>query len=198
MADQGYWYDEGNKLEAVLFDHVKELFFFIRRKIFFKVPHHMLQHVCVFLDSCLQTQGLHEQRERLLADIGDEDGELRPALADFRETFETGRQLAVALNEALVSADGLVARVLEEEPARPFDILDYKETISEATITVRELHEVLARVERILGSEEIEGELTHVVDSAMRLEDEVINDIIDRAFVRGVALILIFFVALAV
>jgi hypothetical protein len=143
-------------------------------------------------------EGLHEQRERLLADIGDEDGELRPALADFRETFEQGRLLAEALDQAIVSAEGLVSRILEDEPARPFDIMDYKATISEATITVRELHQVLARVERILGSEEIEGELTHVVESAMRLEDEVINDIIDRAFIRGIALILIFFVALAV
>ncbi len=140
--------------------------------------------------------GLSEERERLLADLAGEDGELRPTLGDVRDTFEAGRRLAELLNETVVNTDLLVKRVLDEEPPRPFDILDYRATLVEATITVKEIQEVLARVEHLLSSEDIGQELDQVVDSANRLEDEVIDEVIDRAFLRGVALIVVFFVVL--
>jgi hypothetical protein len=142
--------------------------------------------------------GLSEERERLLADLAAEDGELRPALGDFRDTFESGRQFAELLNETIINADRLVARMLEEEPVRPFDIMDYRLTLAEATITVQEIQEVLARVEHLLGSEDLEQELNYVVDSANRLEEEVVDGIIDRAFLRGVALIVVFFIVLTI
>ena len=142
--------------------------------------------------------GLSEERERLLADLAAEDGELRPALSDVRDTFEAGRQLAELINETMISTDRLVARVLEDETTRPFNILEYQATLAEATITAKEIQQVLARVEHFLGAEDLEQELDQVVDSANRLEEEVVGDIIDRAFLRGVALIVVFFVALTI
>jgi hypothetical protein len=142
--------------------------------------------------------GLTEERRRMFDDLAAEDGGLRPVLADVRETVELSRQLADALNEAVMSSDRLVARILEEEPARPFDIMDYRDIVAEATITVREIQTALASIERILGSDEIEAQMDPLLDGANRLEDEVVDEIIDRAFFRGVALIVIFFVALAV
>jgi hypothetical protein len=102
------------------------------------------------------------------------------------------------LNETIVNMDRLVKRVLEDETTRPFDILEYQAAFAEATITVKEVQEVLARLEHFLGSEDLEQELNSVVDSANRLEEEVIDDIIDRAFLRGVALIVVFFIVLTI
>ena len=101
------------------------------------------------------------------------------------------------LNEAVISIDRMIENMLEEEPARPFDIMDYKATIEETTITVREIQAVLASIERILSSTITDEELNSILEGANRLEDEVIDDIIDRAFLRGVALIVIFFIVLS-
>jgi hypothetical protein len=141
-------------------------------------------------------KGLGQEREEFMAQLTAEDGNVRPTLADFRETFEAGRQLAEKLDEAVTSADRLIARMLEEEPVRPFDIMDYRAIVNEATTTAQEVQEVLTSIERILGSTLTDEELNTILEGANRLEDEVVDDIIDRAFVRGVALIVIFFVAL--
>lgn len=140
--------------------------------------------------------GLGEERERLVEDLTAEDSGVRPTLADFRDTFDSGRELADRLQAAITSADGLVARVLEKEPVRPFDIMDYRAIVDDATVTVRELQEALATIERILGSTVTDEDLNSLLRGANRLEDEVINEIVDRAFLRGVALIVIFFVTL--
>jgi len=141
--------------------------------------------------------GLGEEREQILAELTAEDGGVRPTLGDFRDTFEAGRQLAETLNEAVISLDRLVERVLEGDPARRFDIMDYKATIEEATKTVQEIQAVLTSVDQLLASSISDEELNSILEGANRFEDEVIDDIIDRAFLRGVALIVIFFVVLA-
>jgi hypothetical protein len=75
--------------------------------------------------------------------------------------------------------------------------MDYRAIVNEATITVKEVQEVLNSIERILGSAVTDEELNTILAGANRLEDEVVDEIIDRAFLRGVALIVIFFVVLA-
>jgi hypothetical protein len=142
-------------------------------------------------------KGLGEEREQILLELTAEDGGVRPALGDLRDTFEAGRQLAETINEVVVNMDRLADRMLEEDPARPFDIMDYKTTIEEATKTVQEIQSVLASVDQLLTSAVTDEELNTILRGANRLEDEVIDDIIDRAFLQGVALIVIFFVVLA-
>jgi hypothetical protein len=142
-------------------------------------------------------KGLGEEREQILTELTAEDGGVRPTLGDFRDTFDAGRQLAETLNEAVISMDRLVERMLEGDPARPFDIMDYKATVEEATRTVQEFQSALITIERILGSTVTDEEMNSILEGANRLEDEVVDDIIDRAFLRGVALIVIFFVVLA-
>ena len=122
---------------------------------------------------------------------------MRPTLGDFRDTFEAGRQLAETLNEAVISMDRLVERILEGDAVRPFDIMDYKATIEEATKTAQEIQAVLTSIDQLLTSTVTDEELNTILEGANRLEDEVVDDIIDRAFLRGVALIVIFFVVLA-
>ena len=102
----------------------------------------------------------------------------------------------MVLGETIGATDTLIARMLEEDPARPFDIMDYRATLTDATIAVREIQTVLASIERILGSADIEAQLDPILESANRLEDEVVNGVIDRAFLRGVALIFTFFIVL--
>jgi hypothetical protein len=141
--------------------------------------------------------GLSVEREQILASLGAEDGTLRPALRDVRETLETGRELSAVLGETISDFDVLAKRILERDPeARPFNILEWQATLAEGTTTARELKAVVDSVDALLESDEVERQLTQVIETAKRLESEVIDDIIDRAFLRGVALIVIFFFAL--
>jgi len=140
--------------------------------------------------------GLRVEREQILAELTAEDGDVRSTLGDFRDTFESGRLLAEKLNETVESMDALVARMLEGDPARPFDIMDYKATVEEATKTVQEFQIALTTIERIMGSTLTEEDVNSILEGANRLEDEVVDEIIDRAFLRGVALIIVFFIIL--
>ena len=140
--------------------------------------------------------GLGEEREQILAELTAEDGGIRPTLGDFRDTFEAGQQLAEKLDQAAINIDRMIARIVEEDPVRPFDIMDYRATVNDATLTVQEVQNVLTSIERILGSGLSEEDLNSLLRGANRLEDEVIDDIIDRAFLRGLALIVFFFVVL--
>ena len=143
--------------------------------------------------------GLSEERERIFADFGAEDGDLRPVLRDLYETLETGRGMASEIDTAARDIDALVARMMAGSPnsPRPFDILEYQATFAELTNTAREIQAVLGSVEAFLGSDGIEGRIDPIIEGANRFEEEVVDGIIDRAFLRGVALIVIFFVCLA-
>jgi hypothetical protein len=142
--------------------------------------------------------GLRAEREQIFVDLAAEDGELRPALNDVRQTLEIGRELSAVLGETIRDFDVLAKRILEGDPeARPFNILEWQATLAEGTTTARELKAVVDSVDALLESAEVERQLTQVIETAKRLESEVIDDIIDRAFLRGVALIVIFFFALA-
>ena len=142
--------------------------------------------------------GLSEQREQILADLGDVDGDLRPALDDVRRTLEVGREMAEGLGEAIRATDALVESVNEgsKNASRPFDILDYKITFAEATIAAREIQQAAITLEHLLESGGIAKQMTQVLDGANRLQDEVVDEIVDHAFLRGVALIVVFFVFL--
>jgi hypothetical protein len=144
--------------------------------------------------------GLREQREEIFAELGDDDGRFRSAVADLHQTLATGQELAVELSATARDIDALVARMMAGSPQapRPFDILEYQATFAELTVTVREMQAVLASIERILGAAANEDGLNPLLEAASRLEDEFVDDIIDRAFLRGVALIVIFFICLAV
>jgi len=141
--------------------------------------------------------GLSAEREEFMADLTGENGDLRPTLSHLRDTFEAGQDLAERFNQAAISIDEMIARILENQPVRPFDIMDYRAIVNEATVTVREVQEVLISIERILGSTLTDEELNSILAGANLVEEEVVDEILDRAFLRGVALILIFFVVLA-
>jgi hypothetical protein len=145
-------------------------------------------------------QGLSEERERLLADLASDDGDLRPLIADVRDTLEIGNEVSLMVREAIRDYDALLTHFDQRDAMaeRPFDILEWQQTIAEAAVTAREAQKALASLENLLASAEIQQQLDDLVATAERLENEVVDDIIDRAFLLGVLLIVVFFIALTV
>jgi hypothetical protein len=86
----------------------------------------------------------------------------------------------------------------DPDSPRPFDILDWKATVAEAAVTAVEMQKVVASTEHLLSSADLERQLTQILETADHLENDVVDDIIDRAFLRGVALIIVFFVVLTI
>ena len=49
MIEQGHRYDQRDLFLSILFDDFKQFLLFVRRQLFFKVPHDVLQHIDIFL-----------------------------------------------------------------------------------------------------------------------------------------------------
>lgn len=116
--------------------------------------------------------------------------------AEMRETLELGVQVATLLNETMINTDRMVQRVQDDETHRPFDILEYQAALVQATATLQELQTTLASVEGVLESRGLERQMPQIKEGANWLEEEVATDFLNAAFVRGVALIGVFFVSL--
>ena len=100
--------------------------------------------------------------------------------------------------ETIQTVDAMLTAMAERRrpDAKKFDILEYQATVQDATVLAREAVPVLTALERIIESPGFEQNLPAVIASANALEEEVINEIVDRLFLRVVLLILVFFVAL--
>jgi len=116
--------------------------------------------------------------------------------AEMRETLELGVQVATLLNETMINTDRMVQRVQDDETHRPFDILEHQAALVQATATLHELQTTLASVEGVLESRGLERQMPQIKEGANWLEEEVATDFLNAAFVRGVALIGVFFVSL--
>ncbi len=92
---------------------------------------------------------LSREREKLLKDLVESEDRLRALSADLRKTLVAGNQTASTANEAIQSADRLVARILERGTPGTFNIQDYITIVKQASETVRQAQTLLAMVDRL-------------------------------------------------
>lgn len=142
--------------------------------------------------------GLSEERERIFNQIASEEEGIRPAIAEVRQTVEAATVLSQEGREAIQTVDSMITRMAERRrpDAKKFDILEYQATIQDATVLAQEANVVLAALERVIESSGLEQNLPLVVASANALEEEVVNEIVDRLFFRSLLFVLILFAAL--
>jgi hypothetical protein len=79
---------------------------------------------------------------------------------------------------------------------RRFNILEYQAPVQDAIVLAQQAAPVIAALERIIDSPGFEKNLPAVVAAANELEEEVISQVVDRLFLRGLLLILVFFLGL--
>ena len=122
------------------------------------------------------------ERSSTIEQFAAEEAKMRGVLTDLRQTL-------VAANDLTVSADTLVAKLdlgapagdgPAAEPAKPFDIDDYRATLVEASAAIRELDTLLGSAQRLLDSPggsqllpQLLGSIDDVGDKSMKIADRV-------------------------
>ena len=142
--------------------------------------------------------GLRMERERIFDELTSEEDGIRPTIAELRQTAEAATLMSQEGDELIKTIDNMLTGMAERSKPgdKPFDILEYQATAETAIVLAREANAALAALERIVESPGFEQNLPLVIAGANRLEEEVVNQILDRLFVRGVLLVLVLFAAL--
>jgi len=142
--------------------------------------------------------GLSEERERIFAQLTSEEDGIRPTVAEVRQTVEAATVLSREGRETIQTVDNLVTGIAQRRRpgGKKFNILDYQATVQDVIVLTQEANTALATLERIIESPGIEHNLALVIGGANALEDEVVEEILDRLFLRGLLLILFFFAVL--
>jgi len=126
------------------------------------------------------------------------DERIRGLLGEVRATAEAGNELVAALNTTVERATDLATGL--ELPIEHLDALRSEEmraSLAEVTATVSHLEAVVAGAERLLGARGLE-QAAPGLEAAMEKAGGVGEGLIDRAYVAGAKLILIFLVGLLV
>ncbi len=142
---------------------------------------------------------LTQQREAFLEDLLAEEERVRGILADLRTTIEAGQTLAESINSTVVTVNAMTARFETDgqnsAPAKPFNIDDYKQLVGDASITVREMKELVNSTDQFLlspGWEQRVPMAQAVVDQV----DRQVERMVWQIFLLQAAFIVLLFVLL--
>lgn len=129
------------------------------------------------------------ERHKTLEEFLAEEERLKGLLTELKETLTAGNDLVIATNALAEQLN------LGERPgnAEPFDINDYKRAIEETTAAIVQLNQLVGEANLMLNSpgwENLFPKLEKTIDR-VGLEG---GEIIDHTFLRGVFLLIIWFV----
>jgi len=141
---------------------------------------------------------LTQQRQAFLDDLLAEEERVRGILADVRATIEAGHELAATINNTVVTVSAMTAKPdtdTKTEPAKPFDIDDYKQLIGDASITVREMKELVNSTDQFLLSPGWEQRVP-MAQAIVEQVDQQMDRLVYQIFLLQAAFIVLLFVML--
>jgi len=138
--------------------------------------------------------GIALERERTIEQFAAEEQRLKGLLTELQQTLVAGNELALTVGDLVEAlAPGSPDKgtpVAQREPAKPFDIDDYRHTLVEAGATIRDLNSLLGSTQQFLdshGASELMPQLATAIDKA---GDES-RALADHLFLRSLLLIVI-------
>jgi hypothetical protein len=135
------------------------------------------------------------ERKKLMEDLLSEEKAVKGLFADLRQILEAGNKLADRVNTTVNSIDTLAARFDTGPNPERLSIGDYRQIVSEFTVSTQQLNALVHSVDELLTSPKLEKSLP----VAFKLTDRV--EILGKTwmkdfFILGAALILMFFITL--
>jgi hypothetical protein len=133
------------------------------------------------------------ERKAILAALEQQESKLRDLAAEVNQTLVSGEKMSASLNTTITTFDGLMKRFGVGEPdtnsvpdtdSAPFNILDYGKVAGQIGAMAKELNTLLISADRDVTA------ITRLSDEATKKLDRAV----DRAFGRGVMLLVIFLV----
>ncbi len=133
------------------------------------------------------------ERKQTIEDFLNEDQRVRGLLGELRQTLLVGNDLLLSVNTLTQTLDLGPKETQADATAKPFEIKDYQATLKEASITIRQLNEMLKTVNQ-MG---LDKALPQIVRAVETIEDRG-EKWVFFAFILGVALILVFLIGAVV
>jgi cell division septation protein DedD len=143
---------------------------------------------------------LSKERKNLMEDFFSGEKRLKGLFVEVQQMLQMGNELAQRISTTVSSVDQLTARFdvgSRQESAKPFDIRDYRQILSEFTITVKQLNSLVSSVDELLASPKLETPLPVVFKFTDRMES-LGETWMKESSILGGALILLFFITLLV
>jgi hypothetical protein len=129
-------------------------------------------------------------QEKIIQGFIAEEERVNGMLAELRQTLLSGNDLIVSTYSLLEKFD---VDTPSETPPRPFDINDYRDTITEVSNTAQDLTELVNSINQLLTSNGLDRSLPKIVKTVDQVGD-VGKGIIDQSFRQGVLLLVIWMV----
>jgi hypothetical protein len=129
---------------------------------------------------------LSAERKAALDAFASEEGRIRALLADLRQTLATGNEFVGSVNALATQFKSNIP----SEPAKPFDIRDYRMTLAELSSSAKELTKLAASLERVSDKVGADKLIPHIVNALDRAESEG-EELINHAMLQMILLIVI-------
>ena len=133
--------------------------------------------------------GVAEERQEILRQLIEEEQRLGGLLTELRHTLTEANTLTLSV-DTLAQRFDIGAPSDAGEPAEPFDIEDYRQTIIESGAVVERLNGLVLSTNELLNSSGADLLVPSLVE-AINKAGETSEDLVDHGFLRAVALILI-------
>jgi len=142
---------------------------------------------------------ISEERKNIMRDLESQEKTIRNVVGDIREMMRDGNDLISLVNETTKSVDTVSARIdsmlRTPETGRPFDIMNYYNTVSLVSDSVKQANSLLASMDELLASPNWEKRMPVALNLLDRLELKG-EELVTHAFLLGLALMLIFFLGM--
>ena len=138
---------------------------------------------------------ISQERTGLLAEIDAAQGNLRGTLVELRQTIDAGIELSVSLDSTLKTVDVLASRLESENPdSKPLDIAEVRQAMTEASVTVRELNDLVKSLDQLLVSPDASRRFTDL-EKLVAATELSGSRLANRIFILLALLVVIIFVS---
>jgi hypothetical protein len=141
-------------------------------------------------------EGIAEEREATLRQLIAEEERLGGVLTELRHTLTEANTLALSV-DTLAQRVGVGSPPPPGEPAEPFVIEDYRQTIIESGVVVEQLNGLVQTTNELLNSPGADRLVPSMVE-AINEAGETSEDLVDHSVIRGAFLIVFFLVGLVI
>jgi len=133
------------------------------------------------------------ERRNLIRDLESQEKALSQTMREAKELISLVKETTRAVDTVSVRIDKMLSA--PGEGRRPFDIMDYYNTVSAASDTVKQVNVLLGSAERLLGSPSWEQPMPGMFKLANGLASQG-KGVITHVFLLGIGLMLLFFLGM--
>ncbi len=113
------------------------------------------------------------ERKQMITDFNANEKPIRDILSELTRTMQSGTTLVTETHSLLSLMDSMKGPAQDPaEPSKPFDILEFKETITEASIAVDKINNLFNTADKLMSDSDAEKTMAILTKFIDRIGDE--------------------------